>query len=187
MYSGGDKVVSPSQFGFLEVAEDGSRRSEITPFPRSSVPPAWDDDSIAFLTERYSKLVCWDAGRFEDALVRAKEQLAQNRTRDPRLRQGMEQALAQRLRSSGRWGPVDAEVLGLAIAANAIIIICEDHQGSGTTPGWQIRALDKKDGHILWQQAIPSAPLLNGLLIDRKGRAIVVLKDGGIVCFGERG
>jgi hypothetical protein len=46
--------------------------------------------------------------------------------------------------------------------------------------------LDKKDGHILWQQPLPSEPLLNGLLIDRKGSIIVVLKDGGIVCCGGK-
>jgi hypothetical protein len=73
------------------------------------------------------------------------------------------------------------------MASNAVIIGCEVHRESGTVPGWEVRALDKKDGHVFWQRPLSAEPLLNGLLMDRKGRVIVVLKDGGIVCFGERG
>jgi outer membrane protein assembly factor BamB len=187
MYSGDGRVVSPAQFSFLEVAEDGSRTyPEVIPFQRSSVPPAWDEDSFAMLTERYSKLVCWDADRFEAALKAAKEELAQTRISDPRRRQGMEQALAARIRALGRWGPVEGEVLALAMGANAVAIVSETPRESGAVPTWEVRALDKKDGHILWQQPLPSEPLLNGLLIDRKGSIIVVLKDGGIVCCGGK-
>mgnify|MGYP002265588474 CR=1 FL=1 len=42
-------------------------------------------------------------------------------------------------------------------------------------------------GSVMWSHPLPAEPVEWGLAIDRKGRAIVTLTDGRILCFGEDG
>ncbi len=185
--AGGGRVVSPAQHSFAELSDDGARGATVIPFARSSIPPAWDDQAMVFPTERYTNLMCWDAGQFDSALKSAREHLAQTRPRDFRLRQVAEQAIAQRMRSAARWGPVSAEVLALAVAGNGVVLACEAPGATAQTQSWEVRVLDRQDGRVTWRGPIPAQPLLNGLHIDRRGWIIVVMKDGSIACLGEKG
>ena len=50
---------------------------------------------------------------------------------------------------------------------------------------WTVAAVSREDGKILWEHALPAEPMLNGLCIDRDGRAIVTLRDGGALATGH--
>ena len=45
--------------------------------------------------------------------------------------------------------------------------------------------LDRDTGALIFQHELPGAPRLNGLAIDRDGRVLVTLDDGGVVAFGS--
>ena len=49
----------------------------------------------------------------------------------------------------------------------------------------EIVALNLTDGTILWSQPLPAPPITWGLAIDSKGRIIVTLEDGQVLCFGR--
>jgi hypothetical protein len=50
---------------------------------------------------------------------------------------------------------------------------------------WTVALLDRRTGNILWEHDLPCEPMLNGLCTDRDGRAVVTLRDGGVVCIGK--
>jgi len=47
-----------------------------------------------------------------------------------------------------------------------------------------IKALDIETGRLLWEHQLPGCPVRWGLCIDRRGRVIVTLRDGRVLCFG---
>ena len=49
-----------------------------------------------------------------------------------------------------------------------------------------IEVLDINNGKRLWSHSSIPSPLPWGLIVDREGRIIVTLKDGQIICFGQR-
>lgn len=51
----------------------------------------------------------------------------------------------------------------------------------------KVTALALKDGEPLWQQALPAAPVPWGMAVDRKGRVILTLVDGRVLCLGSAG
>lgn len=81
------------------------------------------------------------------------------------------------------------QINALALAANAVVITrgrpAYDVKGrmSGFA-AWTVAALDRDDGRVLWEHPLPSEPYLNALCIDRAGRVVVTLRDGGAVAFG---
>jgi len=185
LYSADSPVVSSALFGFLEVKDGGRIQGpDVCRSMRSCIPPAWDEDIIAFLTDRYGHMVCWDAAEFEKRLAWLKQQYRRiNREVSwPQRRRAM-YSLAQELRKTGKWRLQGRNAVALAVAANAVVAVCDNRPDKG----WVVCALDKKDGRTLWERALPSQPVLNGLLVDRNGCVIVALKDGTLVCFGRRG
>ncbi|MEJ2703608.1 MAG: PQQ-binding-like beta-propeller repeat protein, partial [Sedimentisphaerales bacterium] len=51
----------------------------------------------------------------------------------------------------------------------------------------RVVAIGLEDGRVLWSKALPAAPVEWGLAIDRQGRAVVALRDGRVLCFGNAG
>ena len=187
MYSGQGKVVSSSQFGFIELNSRGEPTyPEVTPLARSSIPPAWDGDVFVTPTDRYGQLGCWDAARLRTLLYREKaRRLELDQQRLPWRRQRQELARFQEeFRDTRKWALEPGEVCALAVAANAVVAVCDTRQPGQGGPQWQLCALDKGNGRVLWQHPLPGEPLLNGLLIDRFGHVVVVLGDGRVLCFG---
>jgi outer membrane protein assembly factor BamB len=81
------------------------------------------------------------------------------------------------------WEYDCGETFAMARCTNAIIFSAnysEEHRINF------IEALDINNGKRLWSQPLISPPLPWGLIVDRDGRIIVTLKDGQIMCFGQR-
>ena len=86
------------------------------------------------------------------------------------------------------WEYDGGEIVAIARCKNAVIF---SRNPSGRTSSGQatsIAALDIHNGKNLWRwnPALPSSPVSWGLAVDHSGRIIVTLKDGQVMCFGEK-
>ena len=88
------------------------------------------------------------------------------------------------------WEYDGGEIVAIARCKNAVIF---SRNPSGRTSSGQvtsIAALDIRNGKNLWRWnpalALPSSPVSWGLAVDHSGRIIVALKDGQVMCFGEK-
>jgi len=83
------------------------------------------------------------------------------------------------------------ENVAVVVAENAVLVAGTDRRfrrpeaPPDETHG--ITALNLEDGKPLWKHPLPAAPVAWGMAIDRKGRVLVALQDGGVVCFGPEG
>jgi outer membrane protein assembly factor BamB len=47
--------------------------------------------------------------------------------------------------------------------------------------GWDLKALDRKNGEELWTLPMPAEPLDSGIAIARDGTILVTLRDGTVM------
>ena len=78
------------------------------------------------------------------------------------------------------------EAVSLALTPNAVLAVARHQDLSRARPLWSLVALAPEDGRVMFQQELPGDPLPDGLLVDRDGRIIISLVDGGLVGFGRR-
>ncbi len=72
-----------------------------------------------------------------------------------------------------KWGvPVVA-------AKNANLLCRQDPDG------WKLVAQDPSDNKDLWQQPLPGEPVRWATAVDARGRIIVTLRNGQVLCFGS--
>ena len=94
-----------------------------------------------------------------------------------------------------RWEHADRnlQVNAVALTKNAVLITygVQKHDEKNKNrliddySAWKVAALDRGDGHPLWECDLPCEPVLCSLAIDRAGRVIVTLRDGGVACIGS--
>ena len=88
-----------------------------------------------------------------------------------------------------RFADEHIQVNAVVLAKNCAVLIREYKQLIDNKPPkyhWSVIACDRVDGSPLWEVTLPSEPTLNGLCIDRDGHIIVSLRDGGLVCIGNK-
>jgi outer membrane protein assembly factor BamB len=90
-----------------------------------------------------------------------------------------------------RWefGNPMVQINALALTTNAVVITRGIQKTSGSNliddySAWTVMALARGSGAVLWEYTLPCEPMLNGLCIDRAGRVIATLRNGGAVCVG---
>jgi hypothetical protein len=66
------------------------------------------------------------------------------------------------------------ESTAFAVCRNAVVVAKKT----------ELIALNLEDGTILWTHPIPLPTVAWGLAVDSKGRCIVTLEDGSVLCFG---
>ena len=69
------------------------------------------------------------------------------------------------------------------VRANKAALSCA-RTGGEKAPAWKLVAAGDADAPPLWQQALPGEPVRWGVAVDARGRVIVVLRDGQVLCFG---
>ncbi len=78
------------------------------------------------------------------------------------------------VREKPLWSHECKASLAVAVCSNAVMIAEES----------KLVALKIEDGSLLWSHPLPAAPVEWGLAVGPLGRAVVALKDGGVLCFG---
>ncbi len=66
--------------------------------------------------------------------------------------------------------------LAVAVCKNAVVVATES----------RLAAVNITDGETLWTKPLPASPVSWGMAVDRKGRTILTLKNGQILCFGNK-
>ena len=78
------------------------------------------------------------------------------------------------------------ENCAVAMSKDAVVVDGANHVGKGedlkSTAGLRVIAL--ADGRQIAKQPLPALPVGWGALVDRKGRIVISLRDGRVVCFG---
>jgi len=188
LYSSPEPVVSSAWFGFFRLGDDGKERvPPVKPQERTSLPPAWDSESIALTADRYAALTCWPSATFETSLEELhtlEKDMKAKRTRWNIARANRKKAF-EAFREKATWSKGDLRLHSLAMTANAVVAVCEQRDEKTKSTGWTLRALDRKTGQALWQHPLPSKPVMGGLAIDRAGRTIVTLNNGRVVAYGK--
>ncbi|NLF38510.1 PQQ-binding-like beta-propeller repeat protein [bacterium] len=84
------------------------------------------------------------------------------------------------------WRAPVTNVYALALCDNLVVAAVVTNKlfyGQLSEFGGRLRAYDLADGAIVWDIALPSPPMREGMCVDRYGRIIVCLHDGSIICF----
>jgi hypothetical protein len=76
-----------------------------------------------------------------------------------------------------QWEPVDVKAAGGTLS----LVRAKGDAG----PTWSLVAR-ASDGSELWTQPLPGEPVRWGLCLDRASRVVVALRDGRVICLGER-
>jgi hypothetical protein len=79
------------------------------------------------------------------------------------------------IRAKPLWSHACNESRAWAVCRNAVLVAGKS----------ELVALDIDDGSKLWSHPLPAAPAVWGLAVDSKGRVIVTLEDGRVLCFGQ--
>ncbi len=174
MYSTPDRVATSAYYSIRR----GDTEYRLT---SGRVAPAWNGRDFVFVHGR-AGVTCCDADRIE-------ELFGEGLPAPPAGKPSPSVYLIDTLPDDHRrWdlpAKVPAGTVALALAANAVIAVDEIPSPESPTR-WVLSAYDLEDGSAVWQLDLPGPALRDGLLIDRDGRVVVALRDGGLVCYGER-
>jgi hypothetical protein len=80
----------------------------------------------------------------------------------------------------------ESETMALVLARNVTLALSANSVRRQINPLWQINCLNNKNGQLWWRENLPSPALANGLLVDRDGRIVVVMQDGGVMCYAHK-
>ncbi len=141
------------------------------------VAPAWNSDVVAMVNFKYGKLMACDIGSvvksFESGDLGGARTIAEALARDGEVLWQSDLGRAEKF-----------EVLSLAMSANAVVAVAQYQHPHRAHPQWTVVAYDLKNGEELSRVRLDQEPLPGGLLIDRDGRIVVSLIDGGMICWG---
>ena len=152
---------------------------------QSGIPPAWNNSTFAVANFKYGRITAIDTSLVLEKVTTGFDE-ATNRAN--RFSRNIVRALSSRgeerwqsnLGDSGKF-----EALSLTVAPNAIVTVARYQDLRRAVPQYFLTAMHPENGNQLFQIEVPGEPLPGGLIIDREGRILVSLIDGGIVCFGE--
>lgn len=160
-YSANDNVVNPGLFSVF------TRKGRAMDIARGSIVPAWDDELLVCSPTRELPPAAYSTKAIEERLERGGSTVP-----------------------SPLWSAEhfkDNQILGLALAQNAVAVVCETPSPRSLFPRYRVCLLERSNGEPFWEHNLPSVPRMNGIAIDRDGRLIVALRNGGLAVFGDTG
>lgn len=161
-YSAADNVVNPGQFILAKCDKPDAVSGPA--FSAGQVVPAWDKQLAIAMPGREAPPAAYDSQAMA-AMV-----------------SGTTRSLPKRLWAAN--GFEGRRVDALALAPDAVVLVCRTPVPRTLQPQYHLCLLNRDDGAIIFQQELPGEPRLNGLAIDRDGRVLVALADGGIAAYG---
>ncbi len=162
-FSAANNIVNPGHFDIVAFDADGKPVTKHT-INQGKIPPVWNDDIVVCVDGR-----CRPPRAFRKDAYRSF------------LKETKPTELPVREWTAEELGGLD--VLSLALAPNATIAVCEYPRRGEIEMGTMVFALDNQDGHVLWQQPLAYPSMPGGLLVDQKGRVIVLSPEGRIAGF----
>jgi outer membrane protein assembly factor BamB len=183
----GKKTVA----AFLELDEAGlGRYPVVAPLPDQAILPAADDGLMLVLEPQFRapwKVNAWDAAETDKWLASVREKYsgpAMRRLRFARI-------VGQRVLTGEppiKWAqPVPLHARAWALAPDAVLVAggVDWDKRERTFGAHRVAALSRADGSELWNVELPGKPAYDGLAVDRSGRILLSLTDGGLVCIGR--
>lgn len=155
-------------------------------FTLGGIAPVWNDEALVFVNSKYGKLSYVNR---QTALARIEAGYTKDKKRPLR---GWMVTLANslQLKQEIDWEVSVGEkfeVLSIAMAKNAVIAVIRRQEMFRSQRQWWVMAFHPKTGRQMFQQELKKEPLPEGLLIDRKGRVVVIMMNGTIQSFGKAG
>lgn len=175
-----------SSVSFLKLdAAANALYPEVEAGRASAILPAWDESLFVVLPYTPDSVCFWDPAALEKMLAEEKTApLPKEPWKQPKPKswQGRPPQPTDKAAALVRWTSERRRVGGVAIAANAVVVVWTDK--NRVTPKWFLAALDRVTGLAQWEIELPGEPLPNALCLDRRGSTIVSFRDGAIGCFG---
>jgi hypothetical protein len=160
-------------------------RRKVLTLNYGGIPPAWNEAVLASANFKYGKVSVFDADTVTEWIGKGFDDDPSNRNRFSRnLVTAMSSRAAERWQSS-LGGASRFEALSLAVAPNAIVTVARYQDLRRARSQYFLTGLRADSGAQFFQVELPGEPLPGALSIDRKGRILVSMLDGGIVCVGE--
>jgi outer membrane protein assembly factor BamB len=161
-YSARENVVNPGSFAAIAPEYDNFSMT----LCMGKIPPAWDDERVVYVNGRKTTPTCCSADQLEKCL----------KGKNPKAR--------PRVTWVGRTLN-GRDTVSLALAKNAVLAVSQEPIQRQLRMQWRLTALKRSDGSKLWEHNLSGPALTGSLIVDRDGRAVVVLKDGRVECYGS--
>ena len=198
LYRNPNERKENSPLGLLSLTGQGEAQYPESVIAYSLFSPAWDKDLMVIETKNpkndHDSLICLDARKLLSLLDQVPHKplgkvfwerpgpLPWDAAAQPG------QPARPKRPKLWDWDP-NRHAYGLILSANAVLVLSEApwkvRLPAREDRSWSVTALDRTAGRRLWEVQLPGEPILNGLCLDRDGRAIVALADGSLVGVGE--
>jgi len=77
------------------------------------------------------------------------------------------------------------EAVSLAVCPTTIVAVLKYQSRHRAQPEWYVVAFNAENGESHFEHKLTSAPLPDGLLVDRDGQIIVCMLNGDVHCLGS--
>lgn len=163
-YSSGQNVVNPAQFLVAEVPEREGVGPSVN-LTSGRIVPAWNDRHLVMTRGKDTTPLGCDMSRIVEW-----------------LNKGEGSPPAPKWEASWLAG---RDTVAMAMADNAVVGVTSQKPPWALALEWRAYAINPANGSAMWDHRLPGPAILNGVLVDRDGRVIVTLENGGIVCLGD--
>jgi hypothetical protein len=187
-YGPDERLARGVRFSFKLPGDGAESMFAVAPYQSSNVMPVWDEASLFVARhDRFEKtLQAWDIGATEQWVRDVVASKAASPERQIRFTLSTERLGAQN-QPKPVWSK-DMEVVGLAVAEDALLVVSTAFENKRTRSGrqsWTLHALRKTSGEKLWSVALPGPPAISPLAIRADGSVLVALQDGYVLGIGR--
>lgn len=190
LMSGYDERLGSSRgtgFAFVDLKDMNSKTSKVLVLPQTTLPLVWDADLIVGARDLNRHLSGWTSSKLttylDETIAQAKDSVI--KSGKPAPLDAPETKVADLVRMQAWEVPGHDDFSATTLTANAFLAVQSGPQGKNALPTWKLVAFDRKNGALLWTVPLPCEPIFNGLCVDRDGQILVVLRDGGMLCYGK--
>ncbi len=145
------------------------------------VPPAWDEHTFAMVNYKHGRLTCCEADKVAELIETTPG------SEEKRRRSTVAGSLSslQAIRWQSDLDQANKfEAVSLAVSPATIVAVLKYQSRHRAQTQWYVVAFNAENGESHFEQKLTSAPLPDGLLVDRDGQIIVCMLNGEVQCLG---